>query len=129
MKELNLLHSHKKRYRKSVPRTMVVSRPNIFWWETDFTEVYIQGEGWVYFTAYIDLCSRKIKGYLTSRMARSDEMIAALDSALYPTFPDLNIRDLRIRSDNGPQLTLTKYENHIRTLGIDHFYLFDDHRL
>ena len=30
MKELNLLHSHKKRFMKSVPRTMVVSRPNIF---------------------------------------------------------------------------------------------------
>ena len=53
-------------------------------------------------------------------MSRSDEMIAALDSALFSTFPDLNIKDLRIRSDNGPQLTLTKYENHIRTLGIDH---------
>ena len=119
MKELNLLHTHKKRFRKSVPRTMAVSRPNIFW-ETDFTKVYINGEGWVYFTAYIDLCSRKIKGYLTSRMARSDEMIAALDSALFPTFPDLNIRDLRIRSDNGSQLTSRKYEDHLRTLGIDH---------
>ena len=40
MKELNLLRTHKKRYRKSVPRTMVVSRLNIFW-ETDFTKVYI----------------------------------------------------------------------------------------
>jgi hypothetical protein len=30
MRELNLLHSHKKRLRKSVPRTMVVSRLNIF---------------------------------------------------------------------------------------------------
>ena len=31
MRELNLLHSHKKRLRKSVPRTMVVPRLNIFW--------------------------------------------------------------------------------------------------
>ena len=119
MKEMNLLHSHKKRFRKSVPRTMVVSRLNIFW-ETDFTKVYIDREGWVYFTAYIDLCSRKIKGYLTSRMARSDEMIAALDSAVFSVFPDLNIRELRIRSDNGSQLTSRKYEDHLRTLGIDH---------
>ncbi|MGC8562916.1 MAG: DDE-type integrase/transposase/recombinase [Thermoplasmata archaeon] len=72
------------------------------------------------FTAYIDLCSRKIKGYLSSRMARSDEMIAALDSALFSTFPDLNVRELRIRSDNGPQLASREYEDHLRTLGINH---------
>ena len=50
MREMNLLHSYRKRYGKSVPRTVVVSRPNIFW-ETDFTKVYIDREGWVYFTA------------------------------------------------------------------------------
>lgn len=60
MKEMNLLNNHKKRFRKIVPRTMVVSRPNTFW-ETDFTNVYIDREGWAYFTAYPDLCSRKIK--------------------------------------------------------------------
>ncbi|MEM0134516.1 MAG: IS3 family transposase [Thermoplasmatales archaeon] len=76
MKALNLLHRARKRFRKSVPRTMVVSRTNIFW-ETDFTKVYINKEGWFHFTAYLDLCSRKIKGYLSSRMARSDEMIAS----------------------------------------------------
>ena len=98
---------------------MVVSRLNTFW-ETDFTKVYINGERWVYFTAYLDLCSRKIKGYLTSRMAKSDEMIAALNSAVFSVFPDLNIRELTIRSDNGSQLTSKKYEDHLRTLGIDH---------
>jgi putative transposase len=119
MKSLNLLHSHRKKFRKSVPRTIVVSRPNIFW-ETDFTKVYVKGEGWVYFTAYLDLCSRKIKGYLTSRMSRSDEMIAALDSAVFSVFPDLEIKGLRIISDNGSQLTSRKYENHLMTLKIDH---------
>ena len=34
--------------------------------------------------------------------------------------PDLNIRELTIRSDNGSQLTSRKYEDHLRTLGIDH---------
>ena len=119
MKDLHLIHSYRRRFRKSVPRALVVSRPNIFW-ETDFTKVYIQREGWVYFTAYLDLCSRKVKGYLASRMARSDEMITALDSAVFSVFPDLNINGLRIRSDNGSQLTSMKYEDHLRTLGIDH---------
>ena len=119
MKALNLLHSYRKTTRKSVPRTVVVSRPNTFW-ETDITKIYVNGEGWVYLTAYIDLCSRKIKGYLASRMFRSDEMIAALDSAVFKAFPDLNIPCLKIRSDNGSQLTSNKYENHLMTLKIDH---------
>ena len=34
------------------------------WWETDFTKIYIDNEGWVYLTAYLDLCSWKINGHL-----------------------------------------------------------------
>ena len=119
MKALHLIHSYRRRFRKDVSRTIVVSRPNIMW-ETDFTKTYIQGEGWIHFTAYIDLCSRKVKGYLASRMSGSNEMIAALDSAIFSVFPDLVIPDLRIRSDNGSQLTSNKYEDHLRTLGIAH---------
>ena len=119
MKELNVLHSTKKRYRKKVPRMLLVSRPNIMW-ETDFTKVYIEREGWVHLTAYIDLCSRKIKSYLVSRMSRTEEMISALDSALFSVFPDVNTENLTIRSDNGSQLTSRKYEDHLRTLGISH---------
>ena len=47
-------------------------------------------------------------------------MISALDSALFSVFPDLNISELRIRSDNGSQLSSKKYDDHLRTLGIDH---------
>ena len=83
-----------------MPRTIVVARPNMMW-ETDFTKIYIEGEGWVYLTAYLDLCSRKIKEYLVSRISRTAEMIEAVDNALPGTFQDLNVNGLRIRSDNG----------------------------
>ena len=102
-----------------MPRTIVVARPNMMW-ETDFTKIYIEGEGWVYLTAYLDLCSRKIKGHLVSRMSRTAEMIEAVDNALLGTFQDLNVNGLRIRSDNGSQLTSSGYEKHLRTLGIKH---------
>ncbi|MEM3845277.1 MAG: hypothetical protein QXU98_06210 [Candidatus Parvarchaeota archaeon] len=98
MKPLSLLHYARKIFRKSVPRTIVVSRTNIYW-ETDSTKVYVNKEGYVHFTAYLDLCSKKIKGYLSSRMARSDEMIDYL-LAVFSVFPDLNIKEPRIRSDN-----------------------------
>ena len=74
MRHMNLVATHKKVHRKHVPRTIVVARPNVMW-ETDFTKIYIDNEGWVNLTAYLDLCSRKIKGHLVSRMSRTAEMI------------------------------------------------------
>ncbi len=96
MRHMNLITASKRKAsRKHVPRTIVVGRPDIMW-ETDFTKIYIDGEGWIYLTAYIDLCSRKIKGYLVSRMSRSSEMIEALDNAIMSAFPDGNAHGLRI---------------------------------
>ena len=116
---MNLVSTKKKVHRKHVPRTILVARPNMMW-ETDFTKVYIEGEGWVHLTAYLDLCSRKIKGHLVSRMSRTAEMIEAVDNALLGTFQDMNVNGLRIRSDNGSQLTSSGYEKHLRKLGIKH---------
>ena len=60
---MNLIATHKKVHRKHVPRTILVARLNMMW-ETDFTKVYIEGEGWVHLLGYLDLCSRKMRGYL-----------------------------------------------------------------
>ena len=114
---MNLTLAHKKVNRKHVPRTIVVARPNVMW-ETDITKVYIDHECWIYFTAYVDLCSRKIKGYLVSRMSRTREVIEAFDNAILNTFPDLNASGLIIRSDNGSQLTSHNYEKHLKTTAI-----------
>lgn len=119
MKAMKLITARKKGVRKKAPRTIVVSRPNRMW-ETDFTKIYIEGDGWVYFTAYIDLCSRKTRGFLVSRMSRTEEMLLALDSALLTEFPDLVIPELTIRSDNGSQLTSRRYEEYLKSLGIRH---------
>ena len=119
MHHMNLILAHKKVHGKHVPRTVVVARPDIMW-ETDITKVYIDNEGWIYFTAYVDLCSRKINGYPVSRMSRTREMIGAFDNAILNTFPVLNVNGLIIRSDNGSQLTPHGYEKHLRTLGIKH---------
>ena len=104
MRHMNLIATHKKVHRKHGPKTIVVARPNAMW-ETDFPKIYNDGEGWIYFTAYLDLCSRKIGGYLVSRMPRTAETMEAVDNALLSTFHDLKINGLRIRSDNGSQLT------------------------
>ena len=118
MRHLNLMNTEK-RVRKKVPRSMVVSRPNLMW-ETDFTKIYVDNYGWAYLSAYVDLCSRRIKGYLTSSMARTGEMIQAMDNAIFSTFPDMNIPHLTVRSDNGSQLTSKGYEGYLRSLGIYH---------
>ena len=119
MRHLNLMHSSKKTYRKRVPRTLLVSRPNLMW-ETDFTKIYIEGDGWAYLSAHVDLCSRKIKGYLVSRMVRTAEMIQTMENALLGTFPDLKIPRLILRSDNGSQLTSRKYDEYLKSFGVYH---------
>ena len=53
-------------------------------------------------------------------MSRTAEMIEAADNAILGTFQDLNVKGLRIRSDNGSQLTSSGYEKHLRKLGIKH---------
>ena len=70
IRHLNLIHTRGKGYRKKVPRMLVVSKSNLTW-EKDITRVYIDNEMWIYFTTYVDLCSRKTKGYLVSRMSRT----------------------------------------------------------
>ena len=85
MRHMNLISTRKRVHRKHVPRTIVVARPNMMW-ETDFTKIYIDNEGWVYLTAYLVLCSGKTKGHLVSRMSRTAEMIEAVDNALLGTF-------------------------------------------
>ena len=120
MRHMNpILAPHKKVNRKHVPRTVVVARPNIMW-ETDITKVYIDNEGWIYSTTYVNLCSRKIKGYLVSRTSRTREMVEPFENAILNAFPDLNVNGLITRSDNGSQLTSQWYEKHLRTLGIKH---------
>ena len=52
MRHMNLVTTHKKVHGRHVPRTVVVARPNIMW-ETDFTKIYIEGEGWLYLAAYL----------------------------------------------------------------------------
>ena len=119
MRHMNLISTNKKIRRKHAPRAIVAARPNVMW-ETDFTKIHIEGEGWIYLTAYLDLCSMRIERYLVSRMSRTAEMIEALDNAILGAFPDLNLNGLRIRSDNGSQLTSSGYEKHLRKLGIKH---------
>ena len=45
-------------------------------------------------------------------------MIGATNNAILGAFPNLNVNGLRIRSDNGSQLTSSGYEKHLRTFGI-----------
>ncbi len=67
-RHMNLIFTNKKIHRKDVSRTIVVAKPEVMC-ETDFTKIYIDSEGWIYFTAYMDICSRKIRKYFVSRMS------------------------------------------------------------
>lgn len=119
MRAMNLIQHTPRRKRNQLPRRILVTETNRMW-ETDFTKIYIDGEDWTYFLAQIDECSRKINGYLVSRMSRIHETIQSLDNGILEEFPDLVIRNLTLRSDNGSQYTSRKYEEHLRILHIRH---------
>ena len=74
MRHMNLISTRKKVHRKHTPRTILVARPNMMW-ETDFTKIYIDSEGWVYLTAYLDLCSRKIKCSVSHTLRQTGKTI------------------------------------------------------
>ena len=65
IRHMTLIDLHKNVHREHVPRTIVVARPNVMW-ETDFTKIYIEGEGWVHLTAYLGSLLKEDKG--TSRI-------------------------------------------------------------
>ena len=54
MRHMNLISTRKKVHRKHVPRTIVVARPKVLC-GYNFTNIYIEGERWIYLTAYMDL--------------------------------------------------------------------------
>ena len=81
MRAMNLVKTYRKRTRNVLPRRILVTKLNRLW-ETDFTKIYVEGEGWIHFLAQMDVCSRKIKGYLVSRFARTHETIQSLDNGI-----------------------------------------------
>ncbi|UFJ40085.1 IS3 family transposase [Brevibacillus humidisoli] len=120
MKELNLLVATKAyaARRKKEKGKIPVERSNQHF-QTDMTKVWCGKDGWGYLFAVIDAYDREIVGYSFSRFCRTDELLQAVNMAIDYRFPTgVKGQGLRIRSDNGCQMTSKRYVQALKDAGI-----------
>ncbi|UFJ42999.1 IS3 family transposase [Brevibacillus humidisoli] len=120
MKELNLLVATKAyaARRKKEKGKIPVERSNQHF-QTDMTKVWCGKDGWGYLFAVIDAYDREIVGYSFSRFCRTDELLQAVNMAIDYRFPTgVKGQGLRIRSDNGCQMTSKRYVHALKDAGI-----------
>lgn len=94
-------------------RNFHFERPNQAW-VGDITYIPT-GEGWLYFAAVKDLCTRKIVGYAFSERINTDLTLAALIMAIRREKPS---KGLVFHSDRGSQYAATAYCERLTACGI-----------
>ena len=97
-----------------VKREFHAERPNALW-VSDFTYVSTW-QGFVYVAFLIDVFARRIVGWKTSRSARTDFVLDALEQALYARKRD---GELIHHSDHGVPYVSIRYTDRLREAGIE----------
>ena len=95
-------------------RNFTALRPNQSW-VTDITFLWTQ-EGWLYLAVILDLFSRRVIGWATSRNVDRHLALAALAMALRQRQPDA---DLVHHSDRGSTYASEDYRNALEAGGIE----------
>lgn len=126
MKELNIHSLRKKAYKATtnsrhnhpiVPNLLMrnfhFERPNQAW-VGDITYIPT-GEGWLYFAAVKDLCTRKVVGYAFSDRINTDLTLAALNMAIRREKPT---EGLIFHSDRGSQYAAMAYRERLAASGV-----------
>lgn len=94
-------------------------------WQFDLKYGYVHGEGRYFFVlAFIDVCTKKVTGYYTGKSCKAGDLVTTLSLALKS---EGITRDhgLRIRSDNGPQMSSNEFYFYLRRLEqkLDHEFI------
>ena len=105
-------------HRKPIPsnvlnRDFVAARPNEKW-VTDITYVWT-AEGWLYLAAVLDLFSRRVVGWSTSRSLETGLCLDALSMALGNRS---SVKGLVHYSDRGVQYVSEEYQQALQARGI-----------
>ncbi len=100
---------------KNVIEGRVVTGPNQVW-QSDITYIKI-GDRFYYLTFIIDVYTRRVTGYATSKNLRAEANLRALKMALEP-FGEKQLEGLVHHSDRGSQYTDGRYLAMLRGRGI-----------
>ena len=84
-------------------------------WVGDITYIRTH-QGWCYLACVLDLGSKEVVGYATSKHPDSDLTIKALSNALKNT--EINPNNLLFHSDQGCQYSSKKFRNFLSNIGI-----------
>ena len=95
-------------------RQFAVEAPNTCW-AADITYIWTE-EGWLYLAVLLDLYSRRVVGWSTSRRLGEELTLRALDQALADRRP---ARGLLHHSDRGSQYASRAYSRRLTSRGIE----------
>jgi putative transposase len=99
-----------------------ITRPNQVW-EFDIKYGYLHGEKRFYFLiAYIDVFTRKIKGWHLGYRCQAIDLATTLKAALKEG-GIIEEDQLIIRSDNGPQMRADLFKEELKELPVDHEFI------
>lgn len=85
-------------------------------WQFDIKYGYIHGEQkWFFLLAYIDVYSKKVVGYYIGKTCKSGDLVQTLDMALKAE-GITSAHQLKIRSDNGPQMSSNKFYFYLKRI-------------
>jgi putative transposase len=92
-----------------------VTGPNQLW-QFDLKHIYIHGENtWCYFLSFIDVFTKKVVSNTVSKSVKAGQLIMTLNSALVSESIQHD-QGLKIRSDNGPQMSSNRFHFYLKKL-------------
>ncbi len=92
-----------------------VNRPNQLW-QFDIKYGYVHGEGRYFFVlAYIDVLTKVIVGYYVGKSCKAGDLVSTLSTAL-KCQGITKEHGLKIRSDNGPQMSSNEFYFYLKRL-------------
>jgi len=126
--ENNLLLFTKDRSLKRKKRRAVgyheISGPHQMW-QFDLKYGYVHGESRYFFVlAFIDVFSKKVTGYYTGKSCKAGDLVTTLSLAL-KSEGITSDHGLKIRSDNGPQMSSNEFYFYLKRLEqkLDHEFI------
>lgn len=104
-----------KRMKKQRCEYSEITRPNQLW-QFDLKYVYVHGEGrWCFILAFIDVFSKKAINTFIGLSVKAGDLMLALNQALMKESIEPG-HGLRIRSDNGPQMSSNRFHFYLKRL-------------
>jgi putative transposase len=92
-----------------------ITGPNQLW-QFDLKHIFIHQENkWCYLLTFIDVFTKKVVGYTVGRSMKAGQLVATLAESLFKEGIS-DTHGLRIRSDNGPQMSSNRFYFYLKKL-------------